>query len=239
MSHPDRARPGTVHVRTPDGQMPADWYPPGSATAPTLVVCQEIFGVTDYIRRRCRDLADLGYGVLVPHLFWRLAGDGAVPVVAEPGEGALQRAMGLVQQLDFSTAVADVVAACEHARGSAARVALVGFCFGGGVAFAAAARTQVQALVSYYGSALPELMGLAPAVRCPSLHHFGDADSFIDAAARERVRAAVTATGARWLTHPGADHAFDNDDAPWFHAQASASAWTATLEFLGEQVPAS
>ncbi len=231
------ATPSSVTIPTADGPMPADWFPPPRDGAPVLVLCQEIFGVTAYIRRRAGNLAAQGYGVLVPHFFWRLGPDGTAPVIAETGTDALQQAMALAGRLDFDTAAGDGVRACAVAGESGGRVGLIGFCFGGGLAFAIAARTDADALVSYYGSGLPGLLELAPDVRCPSLHHFGEADSFIDAGARARIRAAVTAHGALWRDHPGADHAFDNDDGAWYHAAASATAWATTVEFLRRELP--
>ncbi len=245
------ATPSSVTISTPDGPMPADWVRPTTGAAPTLILCQEIFGVTDYVRRRARDLAAQGYGVLTPHFYWRLgtpgtnssgsadsdeSADSVAPVIAETGAGALERAMALSGRLDFDAAVADGATAYAFARESADRVGLIGFCYGGALAFAVAARTDPDVLVSYYGSGLPGLLDLAPDIRCPSLHHFGDADSFIDAEARGRIREAVTSNGAVWRSHPGADHAFDNDDAGWYHPQASASAWATTLEFLHDRL---
>ncbi|SDD80297.1 dienelactone hydrolase family protein [Auraticoccus monumenti] len=222
-----------IQVATPDGPMPAEWFAPSGEVTATVVVCQEIFGVTDYIRGRCRDLAAEGYGVLAPHFYWRLGPEGAAPEITEAGPEALEQAMGLVGRLDFEAAVADGAAAVESLRSSGSGgVGLLGFCFGGGLAFAVAARTSPAALVSYYGSALPSLLDLAPQVGAPSLHHFGEADSFIDLEAQRLVRNAVTPQGARWESHPGADHAFDNSVGPWHHPEASARAWATTLTFL-------
>jgi carboxymethylenebutenolidase len=74
-----------------DGEVPADLYLPTSGTGPGVVLFQEIFGVTDYIRGRAQDLADLGYVVLVPHLYWRIGDE----VVSEAADG-LPRAMQLL-----------------------------------------------------------------------------------------------------------------------------------------------
>ena len=89
-------------------------------------------------------------------------------------------------------------------------VGLIGFCFGGGLAFNVAAEDEVDVLVSYYGSSLADLIDLAREVDVPSLHHFGTADAFIPAETFGQVRAAVTAAGAQFETYEGANHAFDN-----------------------------
>ncbi|HET8594290.1 MAG TPA: dienelactone hydrolase family protein, partial [Intrasporangium sp.] len=137
--------------------------------------------------------------------------------------------------------VRDGVAAVQWLRGRdevTGKVGLVGFCFGGGLAFNIAAKEPVEALVSYYGSALPMLLEIAPRVTVPSLHHFGTADSFIDQESVAKVRAAVTASPATvFHEYEGADHAFDNPDLPWHHAAASAQAWDRTVAFLQEHLP--
>jgi carboxymethylenebutenolidase len=117
---------------------------------------------------------------------------------------------------------------------------VLGFCFGGGLAFNVAAETEPAALVSYYGSSLPDLLDLAPRVTCPSLYHFGTSDDYLDFATVERISQAVTADGrpARVETYDGANHAFDNDDFPLHHPEASRQAWDTTLAFLHQHLPA-
>ena len=110
-------------------------------------------------------------------------------------------------------------------------VGAVGFCFGGGLAFNVAAEEPLDALVSYYGSALPQLHPLAPRVGAPSLHHFGDADAFIpmDTVARDRGGGDRSARRRPFEIHPGAGHAFDNPAPAFHHPAASAAAWASTV----------
>jgi carboxymethylenebutenolidase len=228
-------------VPTDSGEMPTHLWLPSSGHGPGVVLLQEIFGVSDYIQRRGAQLAELGYVVAAPEIFWRLG-------VTSPVEGddALQQGMGLVQRLDWDRAVLDAVAAVQWLRrheGVDAGVGVVGFCFGGGLGFNVAARLEsdgegpVDALVSYYGSALPGLHA-AMTVAAPSLHHFGLADSFIDTPTVRAIEESLTQQPATvFETYEGADHAFDNDDMPWHDAAASALAWSTTEEFLREHLP--
>jgi carboxymethylenebutenolidase len=222
-----------VSVSTADGDLPARLWVPESGTGPGLLLLQEIFGVSDYIRQRGADLAAAGYVVLAPELYWRLdAGD----------PDGVEEAMALAGRLDGETTLADALAALQHLRGRdevRGGTGVIGFCFGGGVAFSVAAADDPDALVSYYGSSIPGHLDLAPSVTAPSLHHFGLADSYIDQAAVERVRAAVTAgtNPVEFETYPGADHAFDNPDFVFHHPEASALAWERTLAFLSRVLP--
>lgn len=223
----------SIDIQTLDGAMPAQLWNPTSGSGPAVVVFQEIFGVTDYIRRRCADLAELGYVVCAPEIYWRLGG-----LRIEDGPDALQQAMAAVGRLDWDLAVQDGVAALEHVRGLievTGPVALLGFCFGGGLAFNVAAEDAPDALVSYYGSALPRLLDRADDVDVPSLHHFGLADTFIPMETVEEIRAAVTRSPhARFETYAGAGHAFDNPNPMFHHAEASRAAWGVTTRFLAE-----
>lgn len=219
--------------------IPTDLLLPGSGTGPGIVLFQEIFGVTDYIRSRAQELADLGYVVLVPHFYGHL-GD---PVIEEGGDG-LPQAMGMLDKLDWERAVSDGVAAVDALRSHVAvtgPVGVLGFCFGGGLAYNVAAVTDSKpdALVSYYGSALPTLLELAPDVTSPSLHHFGDHDDYIPIDTVREIEAAVTDghDEVTFVLHPGAGHAFDNPSPMFHHEGASQEAWAKTVAWLAAELP--
>ena len=117
-----------VTVPTDAGAMPAvRWLPP-SGTGPGLLLLQEIFGVSDYIRRRGADLAAAGYVVLAPELYWRLD---PTPI-DESSPGAIEQAMNRAQQLDWAAAVADSRGALENLAADdvvIGRPGVIGFCF--------------------------------------------------------------------------------------------------------------
>lgn len=225
-----------IEIVTPDGLLPAQVWLPPAGTGAAVVVFQEIFGVGRYIRSRCADLAALGFVVVAPEIYWRLG----VTSVDEDADDLLQQGMALMQQVDWDAAVADGVAAVRHAKGMievTGGVGALGFCFGGGLAFNVAAIEHVDALVSYYGSALPQLHPLAPQVDAPSLHHFGDADAYIPLATVREIEASVTAQpDVVFEIHPGAGHAFDNPAPMFHHAEASAGAWASTVQFLSRHL---
>ena len=231
----ETSQPERIGIETPDGPMPAHLWRPAGGEGPGLVLVQEIFGVSDYVRARGADLAALGYVVCAPEVYWRLD-DADI----DPAGDVLEQALALVQQVDWDTAVADVGLTLSHLRGRlevTGGTGLVGFCFGGGLAFAVAAANDPDVLVSYYGSALPGLLDLADRVSAPSLHHFGLSDAYIPSDQVDRIRTAVDGPDVWFETYPGAGHAFDNPH-PMFHdAAASATAWTTTTRFLAQTLP--
>ena len=224
-------------VTTPDGPMPAQLWLPESGSGPGLVVVQEIFGVSDYIERRCADLAALGYVVLAPELYWRLPDS----TVDESRDDVLQQAMALAGQTNWDLAVGDVTSALAALRARpelTGEAGLVGFCYGGGLAFNVAALADPAVLVSYYGSALPQIASLAADVTAPSLHHFGLSDTFIPADEVKRIQGLLTGRpNVTFYTYAGAGHAFDNFTMDVFYdADASAAAWQNTVTFLSREL---
>lgn len=213
---------------------------PDSGSGPGILLLQEIFGINDYIEDAARRLAELGYVVLAPDLYWR----------TEPGlklgAGDMQRAFGASRKIDHDAAVGDAIAALAHLRGvvtsaggAGGRAGVLGFCLGGTLAWQVAAQGDPDVAVCYYGSGIPDALDAAASIDCPVLLHFGGADQFI---AREQVDA-VAAMAAEHdafecHVHEGAGHAFDNSFAPQFsNPPAAAAAWDVTAAFLARTLP--
>ena len=177
--------------------------------------------------------------MLAPELYWRLERQ----QVDETAPDALDQAMALVGKLEWPLAVTDAVAAFQRLAGLEpvrGTPAVLGFCFGGGLAFNVAAETEPAALVSYYGSVAARPARPGSAGDLPEPPPLRDRRRLPPRRAVRAVTAAVTADGrpARVETYEGANHAFDNDDFPLHHPEASRQAWETTLGFLREQLPA-
>jgi carboxymethylenebutenolidase len=213
--------------------VPVHEWGSADSEAPGILLLQEIFGVSDYIKQRAADLHALGYYVIAPEIYWRLDDT----ELDESSPELLPRAMGIVGRLDWDQAVQDAVAVLERLKARGKGTGVVGFCFGGGLGYNVAAVSSPDVLVSYYGSALPGLLELAPKVTATSLHHFGNTDAYLD------VDAIVPALGSddRVEIHryDGAGHAFDNPLPMFHHAEASALAWRRTEDFLARHLPTS
>lgn len=229
----------TLRIPVDGGELPVPvWLPPGG-TGPGVVLVQEIFGLSPYMRDRAADLAAAGYVVALPDLYWRLG----EPPLDEAAPDLLTQGVARMNRLPWESAVADTAATVRHLRAApevGGGVGLLGFCYGGGVAVAVAATAEVDVLVSYYGSALPTLLEQAPELIAkldlPSLYHFGESDSYIPLETVRQIEDAVTAEGVQFHTYPGADHAFDNSRPEFWHPQASALAWQRTLAFLHDRL---
>ena len=226
-------------VHTADGSFDLTVWVPGNGSGPGLLLIQEIYGVSDYIRAVAGDLAALGYVVAAPDLFWRL----------QPGYQAAHDEAGLASSLemgsrfDVAQGVADSVAALGVLAGLPevdGGIGILGFCLGGSIAYLAAAQTPLDAVISFYGSAVPDQLDLMGQISAPLLFHFGGSDPYI---ARDQVRAVEEAAAGRpnvvIYVEEDAGHAFHNRKAPMFHQpEPAARAWRRTEEFLRRHLPA-
>ncbi len=226
------------HVMVDDGQLAAHVALPDQPNGAGILLIQEIFGVGAYITAVADRLAGLGYTVAAPDLFWRFAPGHA----ADHDEAGLARSFELVAQLDEARAVTDCLATLAHLRDQpevTGPVGVLGFCLGGSLAVRCALAGDPDAVVSYYGSAVPEMVDELGRITAPTLLHFGGADPFIPDEQVQRVAAAVPLHPAIELNiESGAGHAFDNHEAPAFYdAPAAAHAWELTRTFLADHLP--
>jgi carboxymethylenebutenolidase len=226
-------RTQSIRVPSHDGdELDAHLAVPDAGTGPGMVLLHEALGLTDYTRDVAARLAGLGYLALAPELFWRIERNVDLP---HDDEG-LGRALEIVSQYDPETGVRDVEAALAHLRAAPevdGAVGVIGFCFGGAVAYGAACDLEPDCAVSYYGVGLETMLDRPPGLSCPALFHFGDDDAFIPAAALAQARDAFAAKpNVEMEVYDGAGHAFDNPESPWHAPDAAARAWDRTAAFL-------
>ncbi|KNH05358.1 Dienelactone hydrolase family [Candidatus Burkholderia brachyanthoides] len=209
---------------------------PKSGSGPAVIILQEIFGVNGHIRSVADQYAADGYVALAPDVFWRVQ-----PRVELGYEGAdREKAMELLQKTNLDHAVTDVGAAAKALRALpevTGKVAAIGYCFGGRLAYLVAAQGTVDVAVAYYGSGIQNALDKADQIKAPIQFHYGDLDAHIPADAVDAVRQRFSGRkdSALYL-YPQADHGFNCGDRASFNAKASALAHGRTLTFLGEHI---
>lgn len=230
-------RTGTIPLE--GGELPYLLVIPDSGHGPGIVLCYEIFGMTEHMIERAERLARLGYVVMIPDFFWRI---GPQRVIEEREPDAMQRAMGLGMSLDRETAGADGEAALRHLDEQvevAGGLGVFGYCMGGMLAYLIAARSHPDAAVLYYPSGIQGYLDRIQDIHCPTLYEFGAQDSFMPNDIADRIREATAHhEGIQVVVQPGAGHAFDNDLLPQLHnATAAAAAWEDAQRFLRRWLP--
>jgi carboxymethylenebutenolidase len=190
-----------------------------------IVVLQEIFGVNPHIRSVTDGFAAEGYTAIAPALFDRIRRG----IQLGYGDADRDEGRGYAQQLKPEDTMKDVAAAAAVVKHSG-RVATVGYCWGGALAYRAACELPLGCAVVYYGN--PRDTGQKP--RCPVMYHFGSADKSIPPDQVERLKAAHPE--GIFYVYDGAGHGFNCDMRPSYDADAAALARRRTLEFLARRL---
>jgi carboxymethylenebutenolidase len=193
-----------------------------------LVVIQEIFGVNHHIRAVCDRLANEGYVAVAPALFDRFKPD--FESGYSPDEIAAARA--LVGNIDWDKAINDIDAALGDIK-SVGPCGIIGFCFGGTAAFVSACKLNgLKAAISYYGGGIAKNADDKP--KCPVQMHFGEKDAGIPLSDVEIIK--QKQPQAEVYVYPDAAHGFHCNERASFQKEASALAWTRSMEFLAKNL---
>ena len=197
-----------------------------------LVIVQEIFGVNAQIQHTTDEWAGEDYLCVAPAMFDRFQKDVNLPYT----EDGMKQAFALMANFapDFAPQALDVAAAIDWLKAEGCdTVGVVGFCFGGTMAWVSACRLPVQAAVGYYGGSIAQLVGEQP--KSPILLHFGGDDPYISEADRENILAAHP--DVPLFVYEGAGHAFNRKlDPNHYDADAATLAWNHSRLFLEQHL---
>lgn len=213
-----------VRISTSDSGEIGGWRAlPASPPQAGVVIVQEIFGVTAHIRALVDQYAALGYAAIAPAFFDRLEAGVELPTDAD----GLARGRELVTQLGMDAPLRDVRAAANHLLALGCRaVGVVGYCWGGSLAFLCATRLGLPA-ASYYGRLIPQFLHERP--QAPLIFHFGDADTSIPTSAVDQIAAAFPDVP---LFRYAAGHAFNRLGDAHGEPVSAALALQRTLAFF-------
>lgn len=192
-----------------------------------MVVIQEIFGVNHHIREMADRFAALGYGVVAPALFDR------VERGVELGytQADIDKGRDYRMKLNDVQLMQDVEAAANHLANK--KLGIVGYCFGGTVAWWGATRTRKFAAAScWYGGGIPGTKD--EAANCPVQMHFGEKDASIPMADVDAVKAAQSK--AEIYVYAGAGHGFGCNERGSFSKPDYELAQQRTLAFFARHV---
>ncbi len=192
-----------------------------------LVVLQEIFGVNPHIRSVADRYAGEGFLVIAPALFDRVKPD---VELAYDGAG-MGEGLALNKQTKHEDTMKDVAAAVAAAA-EGGRVGVVGYCWGGTLAYAAACDVPgVAVAVGYYGGGIAGMLEEKPTV--PVMLHFGEQDAHISMDDVAKINAALPQLPV--FTYP-AGHGFNCDARASYDKPSADLALSRSLPFLQKYV---
>jgi carboxymethylenebutenolidase len=227
---------GDAKVKVPDGEMPAYYAKPASASSPPVIlVAMEIFGLHEYIRDVTRRLAKLGALAVAPDYYFRKGVD--LTKITD-----IPQLLPIVNAKPDAELIADLDAAVAWAKsqgGDTNRLGIIGFCRGGRTVWIYSGTSpNVKAGVAFYGPLVdPDALksiwpksatDLAGDMKAPVLGLYGEADQGIPVAQVEAIEAKLQAAGkkAEFKIYPGAPHGFHADYRPSYRKEAAEDAWS-------------
>ncbi len=221
--------PEYIHYPSPNGHGEVRGYlvkpTKVEGKVPAVVVVHENRGLNPYIEDVARRVAKAGYIALAP--------DGLSSVGGYPGNDDEGRE--LQQKVDPTKLMNDFFAAVEFMQRhpeATGKVGMTGFCYGGGVANAAAvAYPELACAVPFYGRQAP--IDDVPKINAPILLHYAQLDTRINEGwpAYEQALKANSKVYKAYI-YPGVNHGFHNDSTPRYDQAAAELAWQRTLDWF-------
>ncbi len=218
-----------ITLTAADGHTLSAWAVAPSITPRAgLVIGQEMYGVNGYIRDVCAWYAEHGYLTIAPALYDRIKPGLTFAYTDEDNT----RAKALYRNYDWDKAITDLEAARDWVA-RAGKVGMVGFCFGGSLAWMAACRSRFDCAVSFYGGEINRMID--EDATCPIECHVGSLDTALDATKIARFR--TRHPDVPFHIYEGARHGFDNPGrGPRHHPEAMRAARAKTLAFLSRNL---
>jgi carboxymethylenebutenolidase len=216
----------TVQLTAGDGHRFAAYRatPVGTARG-GLVIVQEIFGVTQHMRDVAEQYAGIGYTSVVPAMFDRVEPEIELPYTE------IARGREYAGRLRLDQTLLDLNAAIASVAATGKKTGVVGFCWGGTIAYLAACEAPIAAAVAYYGGRITQYLDRKP--RVPLMYHFGELDRNIPLTAVEQIRAAHP-QGIYHLYPAG--HGFNCSERADFDAASARLAFDRTREFMARHI---
>jgi carboxymethylenebutenolidase len=215
----------TTKIKASDGhELDAYLSQPHERPVGGLVVIQEAFGVNRHIRSVTDSYAQDGFVAVAPAFFDRL--ERGVELGYEGTDR--DKGLALVRQINPVDAMTDLAAALQYLRQRGTKKnGVIGYCFGGTMAWLAATRLNPDAVVGYYGGRIGQFARENP--HCPVMLHFGMLDKHIPKQEVDQVKAAHPGVQIFWYQ---ADHGFNCNDRASYNSAAAKQARERSLEFL-------
>jgi carboxymethylenebutenolidase len=220
----------TVKLTAADGhQLDAYIARPTAEPIAGLVVIQEIFGVNRHIRSIADSYAHDGFLAIAPALFDRVERNVELPYDGPQAK----RGMEIKQKLSIENSVTDVNAALQYVRQQTGKKSgVIGYCYGGLLAWLSATRLNPDAAVGYYAGGIGNYASEIP--HAPIQLHFGKLDTHIPAEQVEKIQAAHPEVQIYWYENAG--HGFNCDMRSSYNPEAAAQARTRALAFLKQNL---
>jgi carboxymethylenebutenolidase len=225
-----------VTIATPDGQMPACLYAPANSDRqPAVILFMEAFGLTQHIRDVAARIANEGYVVLTPDLYYRELPNHKFSY------DEVEPAMAMMYRLDFDKPIEDDIRATlayvkSQPNVYPDRVGVTGFCLGGGLTFLTACKLSdaIAAAAPFYGMVLDEWLEAAIDITVPVYLFFGGVDPFIPLERIRQIESRFKELGKEYTlkVYSDANHGFFCHERSSYNHLAAEDSWHELIRFF-------
>jgi carboxymethylenebutenolidase len=185
-------------------------YLPDLPRPPGIIIIQEIFGISPFLKEMANRYAAHGFAVVIPDLFWRQ--EESLTELPDQSELATQKAFDLYKGFDVEKGVDDIAASLRWLRENenvSGKLAVVGYCLGGLLAFNAGCQLDIDAAVGYYGVGMEKSLENIEMIRKPMMLHLAEQDNFVPQESQTILENAFENNDLVTIhKYAGADHGF-------------------------------
>lgn len=228
-----------VLISTPDGQMPAVLLTPTNLDRkPAILLLMEAFGLTPHIQDVATWIANEGYVVLTPDLYYRKPNN-------KFGYDEVEQAMAMMWRLDFGKPMENDIRAAlaymkSHPEVNSDHVGVTGFCLGGGLTFFTACKlsNEIAAAAPFYGMVSDEWIDAVKDITVPIYLFFGGTDPFIPLDRIRQIESRFQELGKDYTlkVYPNAGHGFFCHERPDYKRLAAEDAWRELIRFFNKHL---
>jgi len=177
---------------------------------PGIVIVQEIFGISPFLKEIANRYAAHGFAVAIPDLFWRQSEP--LTELPDASEVASQKAFELYKTFDVEKGLEDIAASLRWLRESentSGKTAVIGYCLGGLLAFMSGCQLDIDAAIGYYGVGIEKALQHKNMIRKPLMLHFAENDGFVPPETVKELEEKLSDNSLVSIhNYPGCDHGF-------------------------------
>ena len=223
-----------IDITTPDGVMDCFVCHPDNGPVPAVILYMDVPGIREELRDMSRYIADQGYAVFLPDLYYR---DGKVRFDLSKGKEELERMFAIGSRLSVDMVMRDtrgIIDYCHNHDKITDKIGCVGYCMSGQFVVAAAGTfpDDIKASASLYGTRIvtdkpdsPHLM--ADKMTAELYLGFSEHDPFVEDFVVPDLQKSLDANNVTYLleTFPGTEHGFCFRERPAYNEEAATKVW--------------
>lgn len=206
---------------------------PGKPATAAVIIIQEIFGITNWLKSTAEWYASNGYLAIVPDLFWRLEPN---LNLNDRNEKDLQKAFKLYGEFNKDKGVEDLKSVLAEVRGmkvGSGKVGCSGYCLGGLMTYLMACRSDIDCSAAYYGGGIDEYVSEGDKLKKPIIMHLAEEDGHITKDKQAKIKNALGHNPLVTIyTYPKLDHAFCRVGGENYNMEAAELANSRTIAFF-------